>query len=138
MLHGDDSRIGGQRRAELTRAHVHRVDLPRAAAQQHVGEAAGGRANVHADQLRGIRAEHPQRLFQLQAAAADVGVIRAQQLDGVGLRDFRRGLGAGPAVDGHQPGANERLRALPAGAEPAGGQRHIQTKQIFRIHEVPS
>ena len=44
--HLDDARVAGDARVELAVADVERDHTPRAAAQQHFGEASGGGADV--------------------------------------------------------------------------------------------
>ena len=52
VLEHDDARVGAQAPVELPVADVEGDDLARAALQQHVGEAARGRADVERHALR--------------------------------------------------------------------------------------
>ena len=81
VLAHDDARVGAQAPVELPVAHVERDHLARAALQQHVGEAAGGRADVERERAGDVDAERVERVRELQPAAADVRMIRHAQRD---------------------------------------------------------
>ena len=70
----DDPRVAGDRVRQLTPPDVDGVDAGRAALEQDVGEAAGRRAGVEADEPRRVDAERVERGGELVAAAADVRV----------------------------------------------------------------
>ncbi len=71
----DDARIVAEPPVELIVADVERDDALGAAPEQHVGEAAGGRADVERAATAWIDGERIERVRELHAAAADVGVI---------------------------------------------------------------
>ena len=70
----DDPRVAGERVGELAPPDVDGVDAGGAALEQDVGEAAGRRADVEADEPRRVDAERVERGGELVAAAADVRV----------------------------------------------------------------
>jgi hypothetical protein len=75
-MHGH-ARVVAQLPGQLAVADIHRVDLRGALGQQHVGEAAGGGAEVHADAALRRQAEMLQPVRQLHAAAGDPGMVLA-------------------------------------------------------------
>lgn len=54
---------------QLVAADIDGIDVPSTGSQQHVGEAAGGRADIEADEPGRVEAERVQRGLQLQPAA---------------------------------------------------------------------
>ena len=56
---------------QLAAPDIDRIDAPRAAREQHVGEAAGRSADIEADAPRRIEAEMIERGGELQPAARD-------------------------------------------------------------------
>ena len=64
-----DARIVAQLPGELAVADIDRMYLRRAMRQQHIGEAAGGGADVEADPPGRRQAEMAQRVVELQPAA---------------------------------------------------------------------
>ena len=75
------ARVVAQPPVELSVPDVEGDDLPRAALQQHVGEAASRRADVERVPAGDVDAERLERVGQLQAAAADIRMIRRRQGD---------------------------------------------------------
>ncbi len=71
-VHHDDARISPQGPGELAVADIYRIDTRRAAPQQHVCEAARGRANVQTDAAAGIEPKDVERAFELEAATTGV------------------------------------------------------------------
>ena len=74
--HGD-SRIASQLPVQLVVADIERDHVPRAALQPDIGESAGGCADVDHVSVRGIDVKGVERKGELDAAAADPRVIRA-------------------------------------------------------------
>ena len=69
-----DARIGGDFRVELAVADIDRVDLRRAAQQQHLREAAGGGPDIEADQALRVdvrRRRGPRRASRRRARRKD-------------------------------------------------------------------
>ena len=66
----EDARVGAQPPIELAVADVERDDAGRAALEQHVGEAAGRRADVERAAPVRVDAERVERVRELDAAAA--------------------------------------------------------------------
>ena len=120
VLDDDDARIVAQPPVELPVADVERDDARGAALQQHVGEAAGRGADVERLAAGDGDAEGVERVRELQAAAADVGVVRREQ-----RRRRRRHRPAcrpwSPARRPRSPGrrGSTRLGALARGREAA-------------------
>ncbi len=81
VLAHDHARVGAQAPVELSVADVERDDLPRAALQQHVGEAAGRRADVERERAGDLDAERVERVREFQPPATDVRMIRHAQRD---------------------------------------------------------
>ena len=59
---------------KLAAADIDRIDAPRAAREQHLGEAAGRGADIEADAARDIDAEMVERRRKLDAAARHPGM----------------------------------------------------------------
>ena len=97
-----------------------------AALEQHVGEAARRRADVEGAPPGDVDAEGVERARQLDAAAADVRVIRGGQLDAGVDGDRRAGFRDDLAVDRHLSGENQRPRALARRREAAVDEGDIE------------
>ncbi len=93
-----DARVGAQLPGELAGADIHGMDARGAGLQQGVGEAAGGGADIEADQAGDVDGEVPERAGQFEAAAADVGRPREHFHGGIGSHRLA-GLGGLLAVD---------------------------------------
>ena len=112
-LDDDHARIVPKTPVELAVADVERDDAARAALEQHVGEPAGRGADVERLAAVDGDAECVERMRQLDAAAADVRMVRLLERDrrrhpATGVPGFLRGL----AVDQHDAGQNQRARTL--------------------------
>ena len=128
-LHRDDARVAAQRLGELAAAHVESVDARRAALQQHVGEAAGRRADVEADEPGRVDPERVEAGRELVAAAADVG-LGVVDLDARRRVDQVAGLAVVPGgVALPHPdlaGQHERLGAAPRLDQPALDEQLVE------------
>ena len=127
----EDARIGAKPPIELAVADVERDDRRGAALQQHVGEAAGRRADVERAPAGGVDAEGVERAGELDAAAADVGMIRRDELDARVGGDRGAGLRDDLAVDRHLAGENQRPRALARGREAAIDEGDVETDFVL-------
>ena len=79
VLANGDARVVAQPPVELAVTDVERDDVARAALQEHVGEPAGGRADVQRGSPRSRPRECVERVRQLQAAAAHERMIRRDE-----------------------------------------------------------
>ena len=79
----DDIVTAAQARMQLIAADIDRVDAPRAAREQDLGEAAGRGADVEADAIRHVEREMIERERKLDAAARHIRML------GLGLDDRR-------------------------------------------------
>ena len=110
---------------ELPVTDVHRVHQQRSTLQQHVGESAGGGAQVHADAARDQQPEVIERLFQLAAPAGHVGqLLFHPQLHG-GIEDLA-GLVYPMISRDHAARQDQRLRPGPRLGEPALLHEHVR------------
>ena len=91
-----DARIGAQPPVELSASDVERDHVSGAALQQDVGEAAGRGADVERTLAGRIDAEGVERVRQLDAAAADVRMIRHRDFNPRVRGDGRRRLSRSP------------------------------------------
>ena len=107
---------------QLPVADVERDHARRAALEEHVGEAAGRRADVAAVEPADVEAERIERVRELVPRARDV---RRRALDGqLGvLVDLRARL----VEAGHEPGEHERLCLRAALREPTLDEQDVQT-----------
>ena len=125
LFHRDDSGVAVQRGMQLAAADVDREYQAGAVRQQHLGKAAGRRADVEADMVLDINGILLQRARQLDAAARDIGMrgLRGQcRVGGDGFRGFCHRL----AVGNHKPGVDGRARPCPAFEQAALDQKHIR------------
>ena len=119
------ARVVAQLPRELPVAHVNRIDMRRAVLEADVREAAGRRADVHAHFAAQIRLKGRNCLFQLQSAAAGVGVRLAADLQLVLRLNQLRCLVDAARADVHLARHDADLRLRAAFAKPAFHQRHI-------------
>src|ERR1700678_4536461 len=119
--------MAAQRRMQLLAPDIDGEHPAGAVGEQHLGEAAGRRADVETDVILDVERMSLQRARQLDAAARDIGMRRLRAEFGVGgdklggfqhrsvvgddQTGFDRGLGAGPAFE--QPALDQQqVRAL--------------------------
>ena len=124
LLQRHDFRPRAQAVVQLPAADIDRVDLGRAAFEQHLREAAGRGADIEADAAFRIEAEMVERRRQFHAAARDIRMRRARFDLGVGC-DFLRRLGDELAVGAHQAGLDRGLRLGAAVEQSALDQQSI-------------
>ena len=113
-LEHDDPRIAAQRPVELPVADVERDDARGAALQQHVGEAAGRRADVERDAGRSTSMpKTSSACASLSAAAADVRMVRLDRAStSASASTGVPALDDGLAVDADLAGEDQRARPL--------------------------
>ena len=113
----------GFRAIARARHRPHRRSLaPRS--QQHLGEAAGGGADIEADAAARIEAEMIERGGELHPAARDVRMRRRRAQRGID-RDLLRRLAHRRVVGGDQPGRDRGLRLGAAVEQAALDQQAI-------------
>ncbi len=125
-LHDRDARVLAQPPVELAVAHVQGDHARRPAAQQAVGEPAGGRAEVEGVDAGDVDGQGVERARELEPAPRDVAVVAADVEFGV-LRHAGAGLVDGPPVDPHAPGHDGRLGPRPAREEAPGHEGLIES-----------
>ena len=125
-LHDAHALVVAELPVQLTLPHVDRVDARRAALQDAVGEAAGGRADVEHDHPRHVDAEVVERTLELLAAAGHEARPGFDRDDRV-LRHRGRGAVGAVAGDAHRAGEDQRLGALAARCELTLDQQLIET-----------
>ena len=109
-LHADHPRVAREAVEQLAASHVDRVDDPRAARQQQVGEAAGRRAGVEAGTAARVDRKRVERRLQL---------LRGPR------RPARPGSHGEHGVGGHQLARLEGARAGPGQLHLAGQQQRL-------------
>src|SRR5688572_5886871 len=108
-------------------AHVEGDDPGGAALEEDVGESAGRGADIERLAAADLYAECVERVRQLEAAAADVRVILADQRHvRLGL-DLRARLADDLAVDGDLRGEDQRARAFARRGQSPVGDELIQS-----------
>ena len=125
LLERDDRRMAAQPRVQLTAPDIDRVDAPRTAREQHLGEAAGRGADIEADAARRIEAEMIERRDKLQrrrARPTDAPAARRSARIG---RDLVRGLAQHDAIGRHAAGRDRGLRPGAALEQAALDQQHV-------------
>ena len=124
-FHYSDTLILPQLPIQLAITHIDGVHMRRAVAQQHVGKAAGGSADIHSNHACHIRAEHRNRTLNLVPAPAGQGVhFTAQDQLLIVLHGFRS-LEHLLFADVNLPSHNQRLRLFAAGRNAAAYQRAV-------------
>ncbi len=73
-----------------------------------------------------VDAERVERVRELEAAAADVGMIRRDQRDGRVGGDRCARLGGRLTVDADLPGEDQRSRPLARSGEPAFDEQRVE------------
>ena len=131
-LHHDHARIFPNFPRKLPVSHVDGKYLLCPLLEQAVGKAAGGRAGVAANESRHIHAEIAQRLFELQAAAADIRAGAAAHLNGRFRVKFLPGFIRLLSRHEYRAAHNDRLRLGAGLRKSALGQQHIQP--FFILH----
>jgi hypothetical protein len=91
-FHVHDPLVGAQFPGQLAVADIDGIDLDRTILEHAVGEAAGGRTDVHADLAVGGQREALHCFFQLQTTAADITDVVAAHLDFGVFLDHLTGL----------------------------------------------
>ena len=122
---------------QLAIAHVDGIHMPCAVLQKYIRKSAGGSADIHGDRVPHIRAEHAQRLVQLQRAAAHKGMRMAahgQLLPFLHLFGRLENLDL-PAVN--LTGHDEGLGLFAAGRQPLAHQRLIHPQLIGHSTRPP-
>ena len=132
MFAHDHARIVADFPGELAVADVDRVNLRRAALQEAIGEAAGGRADVERGHAGGIDREMIERAFEFQSAAADIFRRRGDDEFGVG-RDFDGGFVQDAIAEADFAGHDGALRLLAAREMPLLDQDNIEAR-LFCHH----
>ena len=126
-LHVADARVGTQLPGQLAVADIDGVDLLRAVLQHAVSEAARRGADVGRCLVLQPHAEFLHRLLELEAAAADVGdVVAEQPYLGLGL-DRRAGLVDLLPVDKDLARHDHALRALAAAGQSPLDEQDVQS-----------
>ena len=103
--------VFAQTRVELAMADVDGVDAPRAARQQHIGEAAGRSADIETIEAMRIEPESVERRRELDAAARDPGMGRARCDRARPAATPSEGLRKTTPSTDTRPGLDRRLRA---------------------------
>jgi hypothetical protein len=110
LFQRDDARLALQAGVQLALADIDRVNLGRAAREQDVGEAAGGRADIETDEASGIDAEAIEPLDEFESAARDPGVGASALISAPG-GSMSEGLRTGAPLAATRP-ASMASRAL--------------------------
>ncbi len=121
-----NARVSAQPPVQLAVADIERDHARRAALQQDVGEAAGRGADVQGAFARRVHAEVVEGMRQLDAAAADVRMIRHRDLEVRAIGDGRAGFRDDLAVDSHAAGHDQGSCTLAGGRKPAFHERDIE------------
>ena len=129
-VHHDDPVVAAQRPGQLAVAHVHRHHVRRPGAEQHVGEAAGGRARVQA-----APAGHPRAPANAASAPASLppprdaypgSSLASATVIGASMPTWVAVLPAACAGHRDPPGADQFGRVLPGPGQAAPDQFGVQ------------
>ena len=124
FFHRYDPGVIAQRGMQLAAPDIDGEDEARAVLQQHLGEAAGGGADVEADMALDLDRIQFQGAGELDAAARDPGVRGLRGQFGIGGDHLRR-FQHGPAVGGHAAGVDRGAGAGAAFEQAALDQQHV-------------
>ncbi len=126
-LHERDARVVAEGLGNLAVAGVDGQYAVRAVLQQAIGEATGGRADVQAKSAAYLDGPVGQGRFQLEAAAAHVAHLAAQQADRRVEGDGMAGLFEFLLADEDAPGQDQGLGPLPGRRQAALHQQFVET-----------
>ena len=139
-LDRDDARIGGKPRMQLAASDIDRIDKPRAAFEQRLGESAGRSADIEADAIGDIDRAGVERRRELHAAAGDErmrgrGGERGVAGDFVGGLAYRRAVGADAAGGDRGLRLGAALEQAALDEQPVGAQaRGAQARRHDHVH----
>ena len=143
LFQRNDGRVLVQSRMQLLAPDIDRIDAPRAARQQHIGETAGRSAGIETDAARWLEPEMFERGRELQPAARDPWMV--WRSDELRIRSDRVGsLAEQDAVRRHVTGRDRGLRpgaALEQAAldkDDIGALARSQARLITPIFSRPS
>ena len=125
-LHHAHPLIASELPIQQSIAHIHRIHLSGACAQQHIGKTAGGAANIHAHPILGVNMKHLHRFIQLMAAPAYKGIPLAAHRKLVRLLNHSGGLIRLLLKDIHPAFHDQRPGQIKIFREPALHHRLIQ------------
>ena len=126
-LHAHHARVVAQALDQLGAAHVDRVDDPRAARQEDVGEAAGRGAGVQAGEARRVDPEGVKRGLELvRPPGSPTAASRARETDASGATSWP-GLQLPVAVELHVAGVDEGLGLGARPGQAALGQELVES-----------
>ena len=121
-----DARIAADLPVQLRVPDVQGNDMARPALEEHIGEAAGGGANVEGHCAGGVDTERVERLHQLQSTATDPGMVGTDHADlGVHVHHGPRLLRAVP-TDVDLPGENQGASLLAGLDQPLVHQQGVE------------
>src|SRR5579885_825059 len=126
ILQRDDVLPLAQRFVQLSDSHVDGVNAQRAALEQYLREAPGGRADVEAHASFRRKSEMVESRGKLHASPRHVGMCGRGAQKCVD-RDFRGGLVYDRAVGGHQPRRDRGLRLGATVEQSASDEQAINT-----------
>ena len=125
-LHDGNARVVAQPPVQLAVAHVDGVDVLCPVAQQHVGKAAGGRADVHGDRAGNVRPKGGNGFFQLMAAPAGELVLFAPHMQRRVLLHLLGGFQHLLFPHVYLPGHDQGLGLFPAFRHAPDGQPNVR------------
>ena len=120
--------IEAQLGVDLAVSGVYRDHAGGATLQHAVGEAPGGRANIHTVLVPHVNVPVFQRPRQFQSATTDKRLVVTEDADGGILFDGRTRLLNLLLVDQYSASQDDRLGALPRGREPALEEQFVETR----------
>ena len=128
LFEHDNAMILPQFPRQLIGAGIDRIDTGGAAAEQHIGEAAGGGADIDGDRASHVPAEMGKTVIELDAAARHPGMVTPLHLQRRIRGQRVAGLGDLAVTGKHQAGHHQRLRAGTAFNQPAFHQQLIDAR----------
>ena len=120
------ARIAPEARRELAVADIDRVHPARPARQQHIGEAAGGGADIQRRAPARIDPEVRERVVEFLAAPRDPGMVRAAHREREIVRDLEAGLVEAAFAREHPAGQQQRLRPGPGLGQAARHEQGVE------------
>ena len=124
-FHDCHARVAAQAPGQLTATDIHSVDPGRPMLEEAIGEASGGGSEVDGDKTLDVELEMAERVFEFDAAAADV-TFGGEEIDLILRSGGSAGFVGDLMIELDEAGEDEAAGLFATGAEAAGDEGLVQ------------